>query len=148
MDAEAKSRSGTTWLFLAVGVAIGLGLGVIVSVSTDIPFAPEIGLVVGLAAGAIAVAIPGIGPTGPAVKLLSDFKFTEGPAADRAGNVCFSDIPDVRSLSESTGAETGHWMLMSGSFHASPRSLRSRSSPAARWRWPPSGRRCPIPATW
>jgi hypothetical protein len=51
MDAEAKSRSGTTWLFLAVGVAIGLGLGVIVSVTTDIPFAPEIGLVVGLAAG-------------------------------------------------------------------------------------------------
>jgi hypothetical protein len=51
MDGEAKSGSGRTWLFLVVGGAIGLGLGVVVSVSTDIPFAPEIGLVIGLAAG-------------------------------------------------------------------------------------------------
>jgi len=40
--------------------------------------------------------IPGIGPVGPIVKLHTDFKFTEGPAADRRGNVYFSDIPNER----------------------------------------------------
>jgi gluconolactonase len=34
-----------------------------------------------------------VGPTGPAVKLHTGFTFTEGPAADRDGNVYFSDIP-------------------------------------------------------
>ena len=43
-----------------------------------------------------AKAIPGIGPTGNIVKLHTGFKFTEGPAADRAGNVYFSDIPNQR----------------------------------------------------
>lgn len=38
--------------------------------------------------------IPGIGPVGKVVKLHTDFKFTEGPAADRDGNVYFSDIPE------------------------------------------------------
>jgi gluconolactonase len=37
--------------------------------------------------------IPGVGPTGPAVKLQTGFKFVEGPTADSAGNVYFSDIP-------------------------------------------------------
>jgi gluconolactonase len=37
--------------------------------------------------------IPGVGPTGPAVKLFTGFKFTEGPTADIRGNVYFSDIP-------------------------------------------------------
>jgi gluconolactonase len=37
--------------------------------------------------------ISGIGPVGPIVKLQTDFKFTEGPAADAEGNVFFSDIP-------------------------------------------------------
>jgi gluconolactonase len=41
-------------------------------------------------------AIPGIGPTGPIVKLHTNFKFTEGPAADKEGNVYFSDIPDEK----------------------------------------------------
>jgi hypothetical protein len=45
------SGSGRTWLFLVVGGVVGLGLGIVVSVTTDVPFAPEIGLVVGLAAG-------------------------------------------------------------------------------------------------
>jgi hypothetical protein len=36
--------------------------------------------------------IPGIGPVGKIVKLHTGFKFTEGPAADREGNVYFSDI--------------------------------------------------------
>ena len=40
--------------------------------------------------------IPGIGPVGKIVKLHSGFKFTEGPAADREGNVYFSDIPNER----------------------------------------------------
>jgi gluconolactonase len=40
--------------------------------------------------------IPGIGPVGKVVKLHTGFKFTEGPAADRSGNVYFSDIPNER----------------------------------------------------
>ena len=40
--------------------------------------------------------IEGIGPAGPIVKLHTGFKFTEGPAADREGNVYFSDIPNQR----------------------------------------------------
>jgi gluconolactonase len=38
-------------------------------------------------------AIPGIGPVGKIVKLHTNFKFTEGPVADKDGNVFFSDIP-------------------------------------------------------
>jgi gluconolactonase len=37
--------------------------------------------------------VPGLGPTGPVVKLHTDFQFTEGPAADADGNVYFTDIP-------------------------------------------------------
>lgn len=40
--------------------------------------------------------IEGIGPAGPIVKLHTGFKFTEGPATDRHGNVYFSDIPNQR----------------------------------------------------
>jgi gluconolactonase len=40
--------------------------------------------------------IEGIGPAGPITKLHTGFKFTEGPAADRDGNVYFSDIPNER----------------------------------------------------
>src|SRR5205809_5710016 len=40
--------------------------------------------------------IPGIGPAGKIVKLHTGFKFTEGPAADKAGNVYFSDIPNEK----------------------------------------------------
>src|SRR5437870_3676492 len=40
--------------------------------------------------------IPGVGPTGKIVKRHTGFKFTEGPAADRDGNVYFSDIPNER----------------------------------------------------
>ena len=40
-----------TWFFLVVGGAIGLALGVLVSLTTDLPFAPEAGLVVGLIVG-------------------------------------------------------------------------------------------------
>ncbi len=40
--------------------------------------------------------IPGIGPISPFLKAYSGFKFTEGPCADRSGNVFFSDIPADR----------------------------------------------------
>lgn len=40
--------------------------------------------------------ISGIGPAGPITKLHSGFSFTEGPAADRSGNVYFNDIPNQR----------------------------------------------------
>jgi gluconolactonase len=40
--------------------------------------------------------IEGIGPAGPIAKLHTGFAFTEGPAADRNGNVYFSDIPNQR----------------------------------------------------
>lgn len=38
-------------------------------------------------------AVPGLGPTGPSVKVKTGFIFTEGPAVDRDGNVYFSDVP-------------------------------------------------------
>lgn len=40
--------------------------------------------------------IAGIGPKGKITKLHSNFKFTEGPAADAKGNVYFSDIPEEK----------------------------------------------------
>ena len=40
--------------------------------------------------------IAGLGPTGPIVKLHTNFKFTEGPAADKEGNVYFTDIPEEK----------------------------------------------------
>lgn len=40
--------------------------------------------------------IPGIGPIGEVVALHTGFKFTEGPAADAAGNIYFTDIPNNR----------------------------------------------------
>ncbi len=48
------------------------------------------------AAGKGSKSIPGIGPAGKIVKLHSGFQFTEGPAADRHGNVYFTDIPRER----------------------------------------------------
>lgn len=57
-----------------------------------------LGLALLIAAPALAgeegKSIPGLGPSGKIVKLHGNFKFTEGPAADRHGNVYFSDIPD------------------------------------------------------
>lgn len=41
--------------------------------------------------------IPGLGPTGPVVKVAGGFQFTEGPAADADGKILvFSDIPAER----------------------------------------------------
>ena len=36
---------------IALGAAVGLALGILVSVTTDVPLAPEIGLLLGAAAG-------------------------------------------------------------------------------------------------
>ena len=36
---------------IALGAALGLALGVLVSVTTDVPFAPEAGLVLGALVG-------------------------------------------------------------------------------------------------
>jgi hypothetical protein len=49
VSGQATNRFGRKWLFLVGGGALGLGFGIIVSVTTEVPFAPEIGLVVGLA---------------------------------------------------------------------------------------------------
>ena len=51
MDGGPKRGSGRTWLFLLVGGAVGLVIGVVVSITTDVPFAPEVGLAVGLLFG-------------------------------------------------------------------------------------------------
>lgn len=40
--------------------------------------------------------VAGIGPAGPVQKLHTGFAFTEGPAADAAGNFWFTDIPNNR----------------------------------------------------
>jgi hypothetical protein len=40
-----------TWFFLVVGAVIGLALGILVSVTTDVPLAPEVGLVLGALIG-------------------------------------------------------------------------------------------------
>jgi hypothetical protein len=39
------------WIFLTAGAVVGLCAGILVSVATDVHFAPEIGIVLGLAAG-------------------------------------------------------------------------------------------------
>jgi hypothetical protein len=39
------------WVLPVVGGVIGLALGVLVSVTTDVPFAPEVGLVLGALIG-------------------------------------------------------------------------------------------------
>jgi ElaB/YqjD/DUF883 family membrane-anchored ribosome-binding protein len=37
--------------FVAVGAVVGLALGILVSVTTDVPFAPEAGLLLGALVG-------------------------------------------------------------------------------------------------
>ena len=41
----------TLGVAIALGAVLGLALGIIVSVSTDVPFAPEVGLVLGALVG-------------------------------------------------------------------------------------------------
>ena len=49
-DGVTTAGRGAGW-FLGVGAVIGLALGVLVSTTTDVPLAPEAGLVFGLIAG-------------------------------------------------------------------------------------------------
>ena len=51
MDAGAPPTGGKTWPFLVAGAGIGFVLGILISVATDVPFAPEAGLVLGALAG-------------------------------------------------------------------------------------------------
>jgi hypothetical protein len=49
MGADPARNARRTWLIVLVaGALIGLALGVVVSITTDLPLAPEVGLVVGL----------------------------------------------------------------------------------------------------
>ncbi len=41
-----ENRGGTS-VAVSVGAAIGLALGIVVSLATELPFAPEAGLVIG-----------------------------------------------------------------------------------------------------
>jgi len=50
MTESASRDRRPTWLVLA-GAVIGLAIGIVVGVTTDIPFAPEAGLVLGALAG-------------------------------------------------------------------------------------------------
>jgi hypothetical protein len=40
-----------TWFLLVVGAVVGLALGILVSATTDVPVAPEVGLVLGALVG-------------------------------------------------------------------------------------------------
>ena len=40
-----------TWLFVGVGASIGVVLGILVSVTTDVPLAPEAGVILGALVG-------------------------------------------------------------------------------------------------
>jgi hypothetical protein len=51
MDARATPTGGKTWLFLVLGAGIGFVLGILVSIPTDVPLAPEAGLLLGALAG-------------------------------------------------------------------------------------------------
>jgi hypothetical protein len=51
VGSTSMSPTGRTWLLLVVGAVLGLALGILVSAATDVPFAPEVGLVLGALIG-------------------------------------------------------------------------------------------------
>jgi len=53
-------------------------------------------------------------PEAELVKLAGEFSFTEGPAADKAGNVYFTDQPNDRIMKWSTKGELSTFMQPSG----------------------------------
>lgn len=59
MGLGATKDARRTWFFLVVGAVIGLALGILVSVTTDVPLAPEAGLVLGLLVGWLSRRRPG-----------------------------------------------------------------------------------------
>jgi F0F1-type ATP synthase assembly protein I len=48
---DVSSTSMRIWSLLVVGAVIGLALGILVSAFTDVPFAPEVGVVLGALVG-------------------------------------------------------------------------------------------------
>jgi hypothetical protein len=53
-----RSNSGRSQIWLAVvGAVLGLALGIVVSVTTDVPLAPEAGLLLGALAGWLSYAL-------------------------------------------------------------------------------------------
>lgn len=70
-----------------------------------------LGSLLGLRAfGASSVVAPGAQP----VKVASDFSFTEGPAADRDGNVYFTDQPNDRIVRWSVDGTITDWLKPAG----------------------------------
>ena len=51
VGSTSMSPARGTWFFLVVGAVIGLAVGILVSATTDVPFAPEVGLVLGALLG-------------------------------------------------------------------------------------------------
>jgi hypothetical protein len=51
MGIGAPKDARGTWFFVVVGAVIGLAPGILVSVTTDVPLAPEAGLVLGALVG-------------------------------------------------------------------------------------------------
>ena len=48
---EAEDQGTASWVFLAAGAVLGVTVGMVLGIATDLPFLPETGLVLGLAAG-------------------------------------------------------------------------------------------------
>ena len=67
-----------------------------------------------MAAAALAAEPSVIAPGARVEKLAGDFKFTEGPAADAAGNIFFTDQPNDRILKWSTDGKLSTFMQPSG----------------------------------
>ena len=77
---------------IAVGAVIGLALGILVSVTTDVPLAPEIGLVLGALVGWLWRREQGIGPMKQRVSLVT---------------LGVRDLARARRFYEALGWETG-----------------------------------------
>jgi len=54
MNEGSTNSARAQWPFLVIGAAIGLALGIIVGATTDLPFAPELGLILGVFVGWLA----------------------------------------------------------------------------------------------
>jgi hypothetical protein len=51
MGTEPRTGARGTWFFVVAGAVVGLVLGIVVGVTTDVPLAPEAGLVLGALVG-------------------------------------------------------------------------------------------------
>jgi hypothetical protein len=54
MGIRGATAARGLWFFVVAGAVIGLVLGILVSVTTDVPLAPEAGLVLGALVGWLA----------------------------------------------------------------------------------------------